>query len=86
MNIKKISEIIHFRNRKWRMISSGECNRQFIYCRGDVPMEFVCSEGFTFYDGRCIPINQASGECWKCQDGQKRHASFHSCYEVSDPS
>ncbi|VDK88648.1 unnamed protein product [Litomosoides sigmodontis] len=71
------------KNRKWRMLSFDRCNRQFIYCRGEVPEEFVCSEGFIFLNGRCIPIYQASGQCWKCQHGQKRQTSLHACNEYS---
>ncbi|EJD75226.1 hypothetical protein LOAG_17593 [Loa loa] len=71
------------KNRKWRTISFGDCNRQFIYCRDQIPEKFVCSEGFIFSNGHCIPIYQGNSQCWKCQDGQKQHTSFHSCSEYS---
>uniref|UniRef100_A0A915Q686 Chitin-binding type-2 domain-containing protein n=1 Tax=Setaria digitata TaxID=48799 RepID=A0A915Q686_9BILA len=72
------------RNRNWRTVSLGDCNRHFIYCRGQVPQQFVCAEGFIFSKGRCVPIYQSSDDqCWECQDGDKRHTSLHSCSEYS---
>uniref|UniRef100_A0AAF5PZY7 Chitin binding Peritrophin-A domain-containing protein n=2 Tax=Wuchereria bancrofti TaxID=6293 RepID=A0AAF5PZY7_WUCBA len=71
------------KNRKWRTVSLGDCKRQFVYCRDQVPEKFVCSEGFIFFNDRCVPMYQASSECWKCQNGQKRHTSLHSCNEYS---
>ncbi|VDO31566.1 unnamed protein product [Onchocerca flexuosa] len=76
-------KIIRFRNRKWEMVPLGDCNREFIYCRGQVPEEFICSKGFIFFNGRCIPIYQANSQCWKCQEGQQRHTSLQSCNEAS---
>ncbi|KAM3720705.1 Peritrophin-44 [Dirofilaria immitis] len=70
-------------NRKWKMVSLGACSRQFMYCRGQVPEEFVCSKNFIFFNGRCIPTYQASSQCWKCREGQQRHTIFQSCNEYS---
>ncbi|VDK44781.1 unnamed protein product [Anisakis simplex] len=55
--------------RHWQTFSLERCSRRFFYCEGGIAREYVCAEGYKYYQGQCI-TETIVPECSSCVNAQ----------------